>query len=386
MMRKLLLSALMTVLLGLLPFAAMGEITVETISEGSGKLATNRYAFQQEIPLVVKTQLALHGYEDVHCVSGLALERLVLEYPQGQENAYRSSDALLITEKDGVYSILGLRWHFADQKGWLAEYGSLGLSLEKGFQLAFQPARLKTVDFALSAECEENVRTWRMNVTGENVWYIAACETPGGETVRWSEFDGGFALDDGLHPACWWPQLEGMDRFGEYPVTQRQAAELAERSWRGLPREKLAVLGGNLREEPTGRSRSLGVMQGAVLGELLGEQQPGLYEPWFRVRVGHTVGWVSATYVHPLAGESGENMAGSLRPLDTAVILQNVPLRYSMDDHTPVTVLEAGTEVQVLSQTEDEWVHVVVPTARSTRCMDMNGTYGYVRLDELKLP
>lgn len=379
-MRKL----LCLLVLLLLPAAAFGEIAVETISEAGGKLATNRYTFADEVPQVVMDQLAMHGYEDVRCLSGLALERLVLEYPEGQENAYRSSDALMIVEKDGAYSLLGLRWHFADQKGWLGDYGSLGLALDKGFHLRFEPGALQTADFALTAECEGIVRTWRMNVTEQNVWYIASCETPGGETVRWSEFDGGFELNDGLHWACWWPQLEGMESFQEYPVTAEEAVQLAEGSWDGVALEKLVVIGGNLREKPTGKSRSFGVARGHVLGEVLGEQ-PGVYEPWYQVRVGNTVGWVSGSYVHFLAEEFGNGMGGLLRPLDVAVVRENVPLRYSLDDHTTVMMLEAGAQVQVLSQSGDDWLHVVVPTARATRCMDMNGTYGYVRLDEVEM-
>lgn len=45
--------------------------------------------------------------------------------------------------------------------------------------------------------------------------------------------------------------------------------------------------------------------------------------------------------------------------------------------------LEAGTELQVMYADADGWLHVVVPTARAVRCMDMNGTYGYVRLEEV---
>lgn len=45
--------------------------------------------------------------------------------------------------------------------------------------------------------------------------------------------------------------------------------------------------------------------------------------------------------------------------------------------------LQAGAELQVLFADADGWLHVVVPTARATRCMDINGIYGYVRLDEV---
>ena len=377
MMRKLLLCLFLL----MLPMYVLAEITVENISEANGKMATNRYTFAQEVPDVVHQQLSMHGYQDVQCVSGLCIERLVLEYPEGQEGAYRSSDALLIVEKDGAYSLVGMQWRTPEHPVYLQEYGSLGLSLDKDFQLQFASAPLHTVDYLLTAECGGTVRSWRMNVTGQNVWYVSACQTPGGETVCWDELEGAFRLDDGLHYACWWPQLEGMISFEEYPVEQAQAAALAEHSWAGLPFERLAVLGGNLREEPTGQSRSLGLSQGNVIGEVLG-QKPGVYEPWYQVRVGDTVGWMSGGYVHPLDSVFYPN--GILKPHKQAIVKEIIPLRRSQDDHGTVMTLQAGTELQVLFADSDGWLHVAVPTARALRFMDINGTCGYVRLEEVE--
>ena len=375
-MRKLLFCLLVL----MLPISAFAAITTETISESGGKLATNRYTFADEVPQVVMQQLGMHGYENVRCISGLALERLVLEYPEGQENAYRSSDALLLLETADGHSLVGMRWQHADEPGWLAEYGALGVDWQKGFQLSFAPAELHTVDFALTGECEGRLRTWRLNVTGQNVWYVKSCETPGGETVGWSEFDGAFQLDDGLHYACWWPQLDVIQTLNNFPSTQQAAAALAQSSWAGVEMEQLVMIGGNLREKPTGKSRSLGYSQGRVIAEMLG-QQPGLYEPWYQVRVGHTVGWVSGSLVTPLSGEVFAG--GLLRPLKLATVKEEIPLRLSPQEPKTVQMLPAGTEVQVLFWDADGWLHVVLPTARALRFMDMNGTYGYVRLEEV---
>lgn len=372
---------LILVLLLLMPAFACAGVTVETISEANGKMATNRYTFSQELPDVLLHQLERCGVQDVNCVSGLCIERLVLEYPKGQENAYRSSDALLILEKDGGYTLAGMQWSLPENPVYYQEYGSLGLSLDKGFQLQFASAPLHTADYQLTAQCSGTLRSWRINVTGQNVWYVAACETPSGETVRWKEFDGAFELDDGLHYACWWPQLEGMATLDEFPVTHETAAALARSSWAGLPVEKLAVIGGNLREEPTSNSRSLGLSQGAVLAEML-DERPGVYEPWIQVRVGETFGWVSSTYVKPLC--DGTFDRGLLQPLKQAVVKEATSLRRSPEDQTLVQRLDAGTELQVLHLSSEGWLHVVVPGAKATRCMDINGIYGYVRLDEVE--
>ena len=373
-MRKSLILFLML----LLPAFACAEISFETISEAYGKMATNRYSFSQEVPDVVREKLEAVGYGNVNCVSGLCIERLVLD----RDDLYRGSDALMILETDGVYTLAGMQWNIPEKPVYFQEYGSLGLALEKGFQLQFVPSELRTVDYQLTAECEGVERSWRINRTGQNVWYIEACETPGGENVSWDEMEGAFELHDGLHYACWWPQLEGLTSFAEYPVTQAQAAQLAADSWAGIPIERLAVLGGNLREKPTGNSRSLGYSQGNVLGEILG-QKSGVYEPWYQVRVGNTVGWTSGSYVHPL--NSTQHPNGVFKPLKLATLREDAVLQRSQDDHTPVMTLQAGAELQVLYADSDGWLHVVVPTARATRCMDINGTYGYVRLEEVNV-
>lgn len=377
MIRKLLLYLCML----MLPGVALAQINTETIFEANGKLATNRYTFLQEVPAVLQQKLDAGGYDDVNCVSGLCIERLVLETPEGQEGTYRSSDALMVLERNGVYSLAGMQWSIPEKPVYFQEYGRLGLELEKGFQLQFAPGKLHTVDYQLTAECAGVTRTWRINRTGQNVWYIVSCQTPGGENIPWNEMDGAFELDDGLHYACWWPQLEGMTSFDEYPVTQAQAAELAASSWAGLPFDRLAVLGGNLREEPTGKSRSLGLSQGNVLGEIL-DQRPGVYDPWYQVRVGETVGWMSGGYVHALNSDHHPN--GMLKPLKQATVKASVFLRRSPDDPSAVMTLEAGTELQVLFASADGWLHVVVPTAQALRFMDINGTYGYVRLEEVE--
>ena len=142
--------SLILFLLLLLPAFACAEISVETISEAYGKMATNRYSFSQEVPDVVREKLEAVGYENVNCVSGLCIERLVLD----RDDLYRGSDALMILETEGVYTLAGMQWNIPEKPVYFQEYGSLGLALEKGFQLQFAPSELRTVDYQLTAECE----------------------------------------------------------------------------------------------------------------------------------------------------------------------------------------------------------------------------------------
>ena len=81
---------------------------------------------------------------------------------------------------------------------------------------------------------------------------------------------------------------------------------------------------------------------------------------------------------------SGSHPNGMLRPLKQAAVKTSIPLRRSPDKASRVMMLEAGTELQVLFASPDGWLHVVVPTAKALRFMDINGTYGYVRLEEVE--
>ncbi len=129
--------------------------------------------------------------------------------------------------------------------------------------------------------------------------------------------------------------------------------------------------GANLREKPTGKSRSLGVYRGAVAEKL--DAAPGTQHPWYKLRIGDTVGWMSGKYVI-----CGEKM---MTPPAVARCNADTSLYLSPGDQVKQT-LPAGTAVHIIADC-DGWYHVVLPREDITWKLDGQGTYGYVRMTDV---
>lgn len=351
----------------LVPFAAHASVVSDPIPEGNGKLATVRYHFEGEMPPVVLEVLEQHGYADASCVVGLALERLILEVPKGQEGLSRASDALLILERNGDRTLVGARWNAFTGESWLADYGSMDLDLSACSMTFHQDGLPTRVEYALTA----GASTYYLEVTGQNLWYIRRFGD-----VTWNETNACFELADGHWPACWTGCLEYLNRFDDFPRTAEDAKALASSSWNGLDLTNLAWLGGNLRAKPTAQSESYGSCYAGVLGEVLAERM-GTSAPWYQVRVGDTVGWMSSPYVTPVTdwktmAETRHNDLPAARTLgETFLITRPVHGEKVCD-------LPAGTILQVLSRREDGWLHVCLPSGVLKRWMDVHGTFGYL--------
>lgn len=357
----------------LLPLTALAEMDAEYVSEAGGKLATVRYTFLDEIPPPVEAVLQAHGWGDARCLGGLALERLVLERPAGQENAYRSSDALLAVERDGGVRLLGLRWADFTGESQLADYGAMGLAWDTA-EWRFLDGSLRTVDYGLSAECGGERRTWRLAVESGNLWHIASC----GE-VAWDAGSGCLEWGGESVPTSWTACLRRLGSFDAFPTTAEAARAICHADW--AEHTPLMVISANMRREPTSASESMGVYSvEGVLAQRLDVAQ-GLSAPWYQVRVGETVGWVSSPYARPLENWEQLTQAHGLEPLPIHALEQETALHRTPGGDVCQT-LSAGTAVQVLAEGADGWLHVAVPECALNRWTDLDGVMGYVQIKQ----
>ena len=133
----------------------------------------------------------------------------------------------------------------------------------------------------------------------------------------------------------------------------------------------------NLREQPTGSSRSLGVYSAKV--QVLGSR-PGKQYPWYQVRIGETEGWVSGAYLIDSSEDvryyGVEEETTSFARTDSETALRTSP------GGAQKGVLSPGTMVHVLTENEG-WLHVLVPEGEIAPRISWRGTYGYVRADEV---
>lgn len=139
------------------------------------------------------------------------------------------------------------------------------------------------------------------------------------------------------------------------------------------------IMSVNLRESATGKSKTWGEYTAKV--RILG-QKPGNDAPWYNVRVGNIEGWASGVYVHRKNGGNRHNV-------DQAAIMVHPVGRTKTETallHMPgegtVMQLETDTYVHVLGE-RDGWLHVIVPRGELSWQTDWEGTYGFVRAQDV---
>lgn len=147
-----------------------------------------------------------------------------------------------------------------------------------------------------------------------------------------------------------------------------------------LTEGKTYVFAAHLREKPTGKSNSLGEYRFAP-AEVL-DEKPGTQFPWYQLRIGDTVGWMSGAYVV----QSSENVNYSLAqalPMKIAQCTADTVL-YTSPDGQEKQTLPAGVAGHIIAQCGD-WYHIVLPQAELSWQTDQEGTYGYLRTGDVKV-
>ena len=135
----------------------------------------------------------------------------------------------------------------------------------------------------------------------------------------------------------------------------------------------------NLREGATGKSKTWGEYTAKV--KLLG-QNPGNDAPWFNVCLGDLEGWVSGVYVH------GKNTGDRRNAYRAAVAVHPVGKTKAqtelLDAHggNAIMQLNADSYVHVLGE-RDGYLHVIVPRGELSWQTDWDGTYGFVRREDI---
>ena len=142
----------------------------------------------------------------------------------------------------------------------------------------------------------------------------------------------------------------------------------------------LPIFSANLRAEPSSRSESLGVYcPSGVTAQRLGMVQ-GAWAPWYQVRVGETVGWVSSPYARPIGSLAELVQEPFPDPLPT-LTLEAEAFLHSTPDGPVSTKLQPGVKLQVLAECADGWLHVTVPGCGLSRWINPEGVFGYIRTE-----
>jgi len=192
------------------------------------------------------------------------------------------------------------------------------------------------------------------------------------ELVLWKD---GKRTDRESYEVCYPSRLELVDA-DTFPRTADQLEKWSKEH--SLVHEGVYVFAANLRERPTGKSKSLGVYHKAPAIVL--DSAPGTQRPWYQLRIGDTVGWMSGVYVVNNPYDVNHGLAQVVPP-SIAQCQKEISLYLSPSGQVKQT-LPAGTAMHIIADC-DGWYHVVLPQGDISWKLDAGGTYGYVCADDV---
>lgn len=176
---------------------------------------------------------------------------------------------------------------------------------------------------------------------------------------------------------CCMPSRLSAWQVEDFPRNAEQIERYVQAHQPQLAQGEAYISAVNLREQPTGSSRSLGVYSAKV--QVL-DSSPGKQYPWYRVRIGETEGWVSGAYLiesrEDIRYYGIEEMTTSFARADSEAALYQAP------GGAQKGTLSPGETVHVLCENEG-WLHVLMPEGEIAPRVSWRGTYGYVRADEV---
>jgi len=167
-----------------------------------------------------------------------------------------------------------------------------------------------------------------------------------------------------------------------YDAFPKSCAEVALWEGRGMiefAEDEAFIFGVNLRERPTGKSRSMGKYTAKV--RLL-DRAEGLEAPWYQVEFGGRTGWVSGTYVlRPGAYNGTSEIELYLSETPRAAKTKQMISLLDAPDGRAMMQLPEGTMLQIVNE-NDGWLHAALPED-GAHLVNWNGTFGYVRTEDV---
>jgi hypothetical protein len=174
--------------------------------------------------------------------------------------------------------------------------------------------------------------------------------------------------------------LEALDA-DRYPKSLDEVQSFIAANPLSVPNGYGILSNSNMREKSSSQSRSLGFYHVGTPAKILGTA-PGKREPWYKVQVGRTVGYISGSYI-----QSAENMFLHIpypcAPLTVGRANKDCELKTDTGTKAETAAkLTAGTDMYVLADCGD-WLHVCIPKGEVGYFMDVEDTYGYLRVQDV---
>lgn len=149
-----------------------------------------------------------------------------------------------------------------------------------------------------------------------------------------------------------------------------------------VPEDYIIVEDVHLRQKTSSRSKDLGMLCRGAFVRMLG-MEPGQPYEWVHAKVGDLTGYISSIYTS--AGENGVYTPSYLSPLLLAETTRETDLKKDTGRFSgTVQRLPKGTRMHVIME-RGSFLYVVIPRETIGWRMDVDGTYGFISKDAVRL-
>jgi len=142
------------------------------------------------------------------------------------------------------------------------------------------------------------------------------------------------------------------------------------------------VTGVHLREQMSSRSRDLGLLNSGTVIHKTGEADGDPFS-WYQSELGFLKGYVASQYI--CVDDIGVPTGDLYDPLPVAEAIRKTDLKSGTGWFDgKITDVPEGTRMHILFE-RDGWYYVVIPQSSLSFHMDVNGTYGFIPKDTVRI-
>ena len=354
-------------LLLLLPAAMAGELSPYEV-----------FTFAGRLPAELQEPLSALIPDESQVISGAAIRYNGGHYSDAPDYLDAYTALVLVNADDGLrlYAaarVEGLPWQVNDYSRFLRQGDGVSISI-------YQPENTRVPVFSVDYARPEGLMSDLFSFWGNRLWSVYAhMDQARGVTVKNERGSVRYTEGDVQKDyACLnLFDLDYMADMTAFPVTREAAEKLTiayeTASAKDTAANRVYADGANLRKEPTGSSESLGKYAVNVPMTFTGETKPGTSWPWYQVRIGDTLGWMSSNYVTLSPN-------GNASPVPLGRTAEGSTLYADPEGAQAISQLAPGVTFHVLTETNGMY-HICIPQNEISWAVDADGTYGYIPKD-----